>query len=432
MGGAHRRRKRDTGSGNGNDTNLKNVPMLLVTADPYTGNITSYKGTANCSDSFINVGLVVARSMLTNQDPNAYNPQTSGGSRRRRAAVVGDCEYREDIGGNAYCPQFSQQRTATRTVYKKSYSNGNALLRDASNQNIEMNVQIVTQVSTDQQTLVKSQVSGAATLNAIKTDANGTQQLTLQKSVNTNFSVDNSSLNDAAVDKLNSLVSDVAFQPVNQTSSSILHSNYSGNFTNWGNTTANASLVAKTRKRRDSDSKADITIANVFGANVDFIVDLAVRGNDATATVDLAVGPFAFQIAQRDLGSGVANAINQLLNLRTIAKNLLDNTKNIVAAFVNSVNLDFVTTINDRVAIIKTDVDNLKAAFLKPLTQVATEVQNYKNKVLAVRDAIIANFTSLIQLANQQISQIQQQAQASHLAQEYIYRSADCSFPARL
>lgn len=410
-----RRRKRDTSNSNNvNGTSLNDVPMLLVTADPYTGNITSLKGTSNCTDSFKNVGLVVARSMLTNQDPNAYDPSASGGSRKRRAAVLNDCVHLEDIDGNAYCPQFTLQKTATRTVYKKTYSTGNALLKDAStdNQNVDMNVQIETHVADDNQTLVKSQVNGSATLNAI-TNENGTQQITLQKSLNTYFSVDSSSLNDVAIDRLHSMVSDIDFQEVSQKSSANNSlTNYTvGNFTSLINSTFFNTSMALTRKRRNSDSQAAVTIVKLFGANVDFAVHLVVTGNSATVTVGLAVGPFYFPLPPKDLGSGVATAINQLLNLRSIVKNLLDNTKNVITAFVGSVNLDFVKTINSHVAIIKTDVANLKAAFLRPVTTIATEVQNYKNKVLAIRDAIIANFTSMIQTANNQISQIKQQAQ---------------------
>ena len=92
--------------------------------------------------------------------------------------------------------------------------------------------------------------------------------------------------------------------------------------------------MALTRKRRDSDSQAAVTIVKVFGSNVDFAVHLVFKGNSATVTVGLAVGPFYFPLPPKDLGSGVANAINQLLNLRSFVKNLLDNTKNIITALL--------------------------------------------------------------------------------------------------
>lgn len=404
------RRKRDISS---KDSKLNDVPLLLVTADPYSGNITSIKATKNCSEPFKNAGLIVARSMLTNQDPSAYSSQTSGSSRRkRREALVSDCDQLEHIGGNSYCPQFIKQTTENRTVYKKTYSTGSAVLRVASSQNLDMNIQFETHVANDQQTLVKSQVSGSAVLNAIRLNGQEPSQLTLEKSISTEFNQIKSPMNDDAFDMLQSLVSTLDFQEVEQKSdNNVYSSTYSKNFTATKNSTYsyNSNLTALTRKRRDSDSKTTIPIAKLFETDVNLAVELLVKNDSAIATVGLEIGSHDFPIASKSFGSKVANAITIILKVRKYVKMVLDDTKDFAALVATVLNFDFLTSINKHMAIIKSDVSKLNAAFQIPATQIAIEVQTYKNKVLAIRDSVVSDVKQQIQAASDQIIQIQLQ-----------------------
>lgn len=409
--GARRRRRDTTGS---NINSLQDVPMLLVSADPFTGNITSFKGTGNCSDQFKSVGLIVARSMLTNQDTSAYTSQNNNSSRKRRNTDSTGCSYVENIGNSVFCTEFLKQTSPTREVYKKVYSSGSGLFRDASSSpNIDVSIEFETHVDNDKQTLVFSQVTGAATMNAIETSGKSAQQkqLTLQRSTQTNFTADNSSLSDGAIDKLHEMVLSLDFQEVDLKSTSAVNSPFiSGNSTARGNSSQTPQVK---RKRRDSDSPQAVNIATIFGAKVDFIVDLITRSDSATASLNLRISTFEFAVAQKDLGESVAHSINQILNLRSFVKKLLDNTLTSVDSFINSVKTDFLNKIDNRLATIKLHAANLKTAFNYPIGQVAIELQNYKTKVYAIRNASLLKLQSLIDAGNAQIIQIQQQEAAA-------------------
>ena len=400
------RRKRNAAS---SGANLNYVPMLLVTADPYTGNITSFKATNNSSDPFKNAGLIVARSMLTNRDPKAYAPERSDFYHKRRASLVRDCAQLEHFGRNTYCPQFSKQTTANRTVYKKTYSTGSALFRSASNQIIDMNIQLETHISKDQKTLLQSEVTGLATLNAIKISGREPIQITLHKYVTTNFNQKQSLLSDSVVDLLNRLVSAAEFQEVDQKSNNSVHP---GNLTAVGNITSNSSLITSlTRRRRNSDFKKSFRIATLFETGFDVEVGLHVLDNSATAKVGLTVGPFHTTVAEKNLGSDVAHAINQLLKVRKYVKVVLGDVKSLAAVVASALHLNILTSINNRITIIRSDVSNLKAAFLNPVTQIANQLKKYTNELIAIRNSVVTNIKRQIYATNNQLKQIQQQAQ---------------------
>ena len=386
---ARLRKRRDVSGGEtsqqqNNTITLADIPFILVTADPYTGAISSFKSTPNCSDSFINAGMVVSRSLLTNQNASAYaTSDSNGASRKRRSASESDCSHTETIDGNVYCPQFSKSEQESKTVLTKVYTSSQGKMRSASTGSASpisaMDVKIDAEVDSTTGHLTRSTVTGNLTLVVSQVPGNLPQEVTLTKNVTTDFNVKPAALTNDQVNKLQDLMSGLNFTDVKAASDGQQANNISQNgLTRQARSISTSASVSK-------DSKID----SIFGKDIGFTNGLSLDGNFvATSSVNFHIGNLLSLPVDITIMPEIKTSINRVLNLFASISRALSPIEGNFSFFENVINTNYRSELASDAAGIQTQGNSIMNSFLSAEQQVLANLAFYNNSIVQLYNSV--------------------------------------------
>ena len=369
---------------------LGELPLILVSANPASGQINKMQATASSTEAFIDAANVVSRMMLTSDDPDLYDTEKARGGQN-------NCKYEEELGGTVFCPEYSRQPNEHGTSYKKVYSTKNVKKRN-SDETHDMNIVIESIVNNETGHIEKGFVDGEVTLEVFSADGQPTKQLTLEKSAEAEFEVQTNAFTEREIEELEKQVGEIEFKEVNKE-----------NETNGADNSTGPDENSRGRSTRTITST--ITLMRLFSAPVDLKTFLYLQRDSLETYLYLAVAFFQAPIAERKFGADVASVIWKVLNLRSMVKNTLENTKTTVVGFVNSLDLRYVNRLRARVQTISKEVNNIKSSFINAVKEVREGFLSYKAKVEEVKNKVQAKFEHTINTAKQRIIDIKSQTE---------------------
>ena len=97
---------------------IGDIPLLLISANPTTGNLISIEATTASDNTFIDTGIVVTREILV----NLLSENEESEKKREYQTQSERCANEENIGGTVFCPKIEKTVGQNGPKYRKEYS----------------------------------------------------------------------------------------------------------------------------------------------------------------------------------------------------------------------------------------------------------------------------------------------------------------------
>ena len=361
---------------------LGDVKVVVVTANPLTGNIASTDASPICDDAFINEALVIARELLIN--PKEYK-------QLKKRNLEKHCELKEDFEGANYCPNYDEIEADGGTEYVKVY---NTPKPDKPEPNSPLEAEAVAIASeVDSET---GQIVAAAEASEVILDAFGFEnqiptEISVKQSSVTEFEVEQKGVSGKEVNILNSMLGGEIMHPISERISR----------RNVGKRSTEESMNLA---ERGNDISKSFLLLTLFNTQIKLLLGTKKEKDALMFVVKMAIGEAEpFLLATRKFGEDAAKAIKRVIATIEITERILKFINITVGLFRNGVDFEFLNDLAEGFKSINQNVGGMNKDFENAILEAKEEIKNAKDANQETLNKIYSKFETFSERISESI-----------------------------